>query len=106
MISYEIWKLFEPQIWSKLKRKDLFKNIFNNPRSSKYSLIITGKSLRFLSLKKLRSIENGDIVLSAQNLCLHDTIDWEIITKRKNSLINNIKSNGSCGNYYSMIKYV
>ncbi|RNA35666.1 Epidermal growth factor receptor, partial [Brachionus plicatilis] len=64
---------------------------------SKYSLIIAGKSLRFLNLKKLRSIENGEIYLSAENLCLHNTINWQAITKKKNSVIDKLKMKPSCG---------
>ncbi|CAF0744980.1 unnamed protein product [Brachionus calyciflorus] len=70
-----------------------------NLQYAKYSLIVSGKSLRTLNLKKLKSIENGDVYLSAELLCLHNTIDWFSITKRNNSLI--LKSNTSlqCDNF-------
>ena len=66
-------------------------------RYSKHSLIISGKLIRFLSLKKLRSIEKGDIVISAEKLCLQKTINWEAITQRKNAVSIKNNANSLCG---------
>ena len=64
-----------------------------------YSLIITSKSLKTLGLNKLKTIENGDVVIKAESLCLHNTIDWISILNKKNSLNINkqITLENSCG---------
>ena len=41
--------------------------------------------MKTLGLTKLRSIENGEVHLKAESLCLHDTINWESILNSKNS---------------------
>ncbi len=49
-------------------------------------MIITSKSLKTLGLTKLKSIENGEVHLKAESLCLYDTINWDLMLSTKNAL--------------------
>lgn len=69
----------------------------NNFSYNTFSLIIVGQSLKTLNLNKLRSIENGKVLISAENLCLDDTINWEAITGRNNSMEKIKKNSPNCG---------
>jgi hypothetical protein len=69
----------------------------NTLEHDKYSLIITSKSLRTLGLTKLKSIENGEIHVKAEALCLHHTIDWAAILHSSNSwTINTLTTVQGC----------
>ena len=63
-------------------------------------MVITSKSLKTLGLTKLKSIENGEVHLKAESLCLHDSINWDLILSTKNSLTYNklINEGKNCGN--------
>ena len=65
----------------------------------KYSIVIQGKSLRTLGLTKLRSIENGEVYIKAESLCLCNTIKWDSILNIKNSLTysKSINQEINCG---------
>ena len=65
-----------------------------------FSVIIHSKSLKTLGLIKLRSIENGDVHIKGESLCLHNSIDWVSILNRKNSISLNKgvpDTNTTCG---------
>ena len=63
-------------------------------------MVITSKSLKTLGLTKLNSIENGEVHLKGESLCLHDSINWDLILSTKNSLTYNKLTNEgkNCGN--------
>ena len=64
--------------------------------------MILSNSIKTLGLNKLKSIENGQIHFQTEQLCLHDTINWNLITNKTNSFFvakTNIDySKNNCGN--------
>ena len=64
--------------------------------------------MRTLGLKKLKTIEKGDVYLKTDRLCLSETIDWTSILNRKNSITVDSKNvefaKNNCGIYEYFIK--
>lgn len=74
---------------------------------NKFSVIIHSDSLKTLGLKKLKTIENGDVHLQTSSICLEDTIDWKPIMNKNNSIrVNKISTRESCRKHKLAIIFI
>jgi len=72
--------------------------------------VIVSNSIKTLGLNKLKSIENGQIYFLTEQLCLHDTINWHLITNKTNSIFvskTNVEySKHNCGNLFDFSRSI
>jgi hypothetical protein len=72
-------------------------------------MIVSSPTLKTLDLNKLHTIEIGDVLFQVKELCLLDTINWEPITKKKNSLTvneqNTLYAKQNCCKLLKSIRY-